>query len=81
MANTDSKDLKKLVRDVISPKQDLGHIDKHDKAVAGDSEKSVTSVKSEKSEIPSISAKSDNSGDSAKSNICSPNGACTDCGS
>lgn len=27
--NPDSKDLKKLVRDVISPKQDLGHIDGH----------------------------------------------------
>ncbi|KAG5366918.1 hypothetical protein CJU89_1367 [Yarrowia sp. B02] len=27
----DSKDLKKLVRDVISPQQDLGHIDGHKK--------------------------------------------------
>ncbi|QNQ00332.1 YALIA101S05e05886g1_1 [Yarrowia lipolytica] len=61
----DSKDLKKLVRDVISPKQDLGHIDGHK---GGEAEK-----KEEKQEKQKESDKKEDT------NPSSSTPACTDC--
>lgn len=62
--NPDSKDLKKLVRDVISPKQDLGHIDGH----KGGEKKEET--KEEKKDAEKEKTTSDSSSSAP---------ACTDC--